>query len=72
MSEAFEQIIDRAVKDEKFRKQLLKHPDKAIEGYAVTDDERDLLKNIDEDQLETFAGGLGDRTTKGSWVPGRG
>ena len=72
MSEAFEQIIDRAVKDEKFRKLLLSDPDTATQGYAVTDDERALLKNIDEEQIDQFAGGLGDRTTKGRWVPGAG
>ncbi len=72
MSEAFEQIIERAVKDQAFRDLILKDPMKATEGYQVTDEERDLLKNIDEDQLTTFAGGLGDRTTKGSWIPGAG
>ena len=72
MSEAFEQLIERAVKDESFRGLLLKDPMKATEGYQVTDEERDLLQNIDEDQLTTFAGGLGDRTTKGSWNIGMG
>jgi len=70
VSEAFEEIIERAVKDEKFRGLLLKDPMKATEGYQVTDEERDLLKNIDEEQLTTFAGRLGDRTTKGKWISG--
>lgn len=70
MSEAFEEIIERAVKDEAFRGLLLKHPQKATEGYQLTDEERDMLKDIDEDQLTTFAGGLGARTTKGSWIHG--
>lgn len=72
MSEAFEEIIERAVKDNEFRGLLLKNPSKAVEGYEVTEDELDLLENIDEEQLTTFAGGLGDRTTKGHWVPGAG
>ena len=70
MSEAFEQIIERAVEDEKFRNLLLTDPDKATQWYQLTDDERELLKNIDEDQLDTFAGVLGDRTVKGSWSSG--
>ena len=70
MSEAFEQIIEKAVNDDAFRDLLLKDPMKATEGYQLTDEERDLLKNIDEGQLTTFAGGLGDRTTKGSWSSG--
>lgn len=72
MSEAFEEIIERAVKDEAFRGLLLKDPLTATQGYQVTDEERDLLQNIDEGQLTTFAGGLGDRTTKGSWIHGVG
>ena len=70
MSEAFEQIIDRAVKDKDFRNLLISDPDKATQGYEITDDERDLLKDIDEEQINTFAGGLGDRTTKGNWTSG--
>ena len=72
MSEAFEKLIERAVKDKEFRTLLLSKPEKAAEGYDITSDELDLLKNIDEEQLDSFAGGLGDRTTKGSWTPGAG
>lgn len=72
MSEAFEKLIERAVKDKDFRNLILKDPEKAAEGYAITADELELLKNIDEEQIDTFAGGLGDRTTKGSWNPGAG
>lgn len=68
MSDAFEQVINRAVRDAGFRNLLLSEPSKALEGYDISDEERDILKNIDEDTLESFAGGLGDRTTKGSWT----
>ncbi len=72
MSQAFEEIIERAGKDPAFRQLLLDDPQKALKGYAVTDDEREMLTNLDETQIDKFAGGLGDRTTKGSFIPGAG
>ncbi len=72
MSQAFEDIIERAGKDPAFRQLLLDDPQKALEGYAVTDDERKMLANLDEAQLDQFAGKLGDRTTKGTWTAGIG
>ena len=71
MSEALDQIVERAVTDKNFRKLLLKDLDKALEGYAVTDEERALLENLDEENFDEFAGGLGPRTTKG-FAPGTG
>ncbi len=72
MSQAFEEIIARAGKDPAFRQLLLDDPQKAMEGYAVTDDEREMLGKLDETQIDKFAGGLGDRTTKGSFGRGFG
>ena len=72
MSQAFEEIIERAGKDPAFRQLLLDDPQKALKGYAVTDDERKMLDNLDEAQIDQFAGGLGDRTTKGSFGRGFG
>lgn len=69
MSEALDKVVERAVKDSEFRKLLLTDPDKALEGYNVTEEERELLENLTEEKFDDFAGGLGDRTTKGSWTP---
>ncbi|VAW40673.1 hypothetical protein MNBD_CHLOROFLEXI01-2296 [hydrothermal vent metagenome] len=71
MSEALDQVVQRAVTDKNFRKLLLKNLDEALEGYAVSDEERTLLENLDEENFDEFAGGLGSRTTKGIW-PGTG
>jgi len=71
MSEALEQVVDRAVKDSKYRDLLLSNPEKALEGYAVTDEERQMLSELTTDTFDEFAGGLGDRTTKG-FLPGTG
>lgn len=71
MSEAVvKEIIEKAIEDKKFRKQLFKHPEKALEGYDLTEKERKLLAGLDEDNFDDFAGGLGGRTTKGVWTPG--
>ena len=71
MSEALDQLVERAVTDKKFRQLLLSNLDKALEGYAISDEERSLLENLDEENFDQFAGGLGDRTTKG-FIPGTG
>ena len=67
-----QEIIGRAVSDEKFRALLLSHPDQALQGYRLSDDERKLLEDLSADSFDDFAGSLGDRTTKGSSVPGAG
>lgn len=68
---ALKEIIDRAVKDEKYRKLLLNNPDKALEGYKLSDEDRKILEGLTEETFDEFAGGLGDRTTKG-WLPSTG
>ena len=65
------EIIGKAIDDKKFRQKLFKHPTKALDGYDLTDEERASLSNLDEDNFDDFAGGLGDRTTKGM-IPGTG
>jgi hypothetical protein len=71
MSEAIvKEIIDRAVKDEAFRKLLFTNPTEALKGYDLNDEDRKLLESLTEENFDEFAGGLGDRTTKGSWVIG--
>lgn len=71
MSEALDQVVERAVNDPEFRNLLFSDLDKALEGYAVSDEERRLLEDLDEENFDQFAGGLGARTTKG-FIPGTG
>ncbi len=64
------EIIDRAIKDEEFRNLLFTDLDKALEGYQISDEDRKILEGLDADNFDEFAGGLGDRTTKGLWSAG--
>ncbi|MCB8928762.1 MAG: hypothetical protein H6652_24420 [Ardenticatenaceae bacterium] len=71
MSEALDQVVERALTDKAFRTLLFKDLDRALEGYSISDEERALLENLDEENFDQFAGGLGSRTTKG-FIPGTG
>ena len=66
------EIIDKAINDETFRDQLFTDPDAALKGYDLTSDERKTLAGLNKDNFNEFAGGLGDRTTKGTFGAGMG
>lgn len=70
--QAVQKIIERAIKDEDFRQQLFTNADEVLKEYELTDAEIEILKGLDEDNFDDFAGGLGGRTTKGLWIPGAG
>jgi hypothetical protein len=65
MSEALDEIVGRAVNDEAYRNLLLTDPDKALEGYQLSAEIRTMLEGLTEGTFDEFAGGLGDRGTKG-------
>lgn len=68
MSEAVVmEIIGKAIEDENFRKKLFKNPEKELASYDLTDKERASFSDLNENNFSDFAGGLGDRTTKG-WI----
>jgi hypothetical protein len=64
------EIIEKAMNDEVFRNLLILSPDVALADYEdLTDEERQMLMDLDEEKLEQYAGELGLRLTKGSWLP---
>lgn len=71
MSETLEQIVDKAAKDDNFRKLLINNPNEALKGYELTSDEKALLEGLTEETFNDFAGTLGGRITKG-FMPGTG
>ena len=62
--EVVQTIIGKAVSDIKFREALLAHPDKALQGYDLTEDEIAALKKIDAETMQSLAGSLDERISK--------
>lgn len=62
--QAVQNLIGRAVMDEAFRKLLFSEPDKAFEGYDLTEEEKTFLRELDADEVGSFAGKLDERITK--------
>jgi hypothetical protein len=62
--DAVQSLIGRAVLDEAFRKLLFSDPDKAFEGYDLTEEEKAILRKLDADEIASFAGKLDERITK--------
>jgi hypothetical protein len=62
--DAVQSLIGRAVMDKAFRELLFKDPDKAFEGYELSDKEKAILSELDADEVESFAGKLDERITK--------
>jgi len=61
------QIIGRAVTDAEFRKTLFSNPEQALEDYSLTDDEKEALTNLKQEDLEDFSTKLDSRITKRAW-----
>ena len=72
MSEALDQVVSKAVQDEEYRQLLLSDPATALADFEVTDEERQMLEGLTAETFDKFAGDLGDRDTKGIWIPGAG
>lgn len=65
--EAVSQIIGRAVVDAEFRELLFSNPDQALQGFDLTEDENEVLKNLSQADLEDFSTKLDSRITKRAW-----
>ncbi len=65
--DAVSQIIGRAVTDADFRETLFSNPEQALQGYDLTDDEQEALKNLKQEDLEDFSTKLDSRITKRAW-----
>jgi hypothetical protein len=65
--DAVSQIIGRAVTDAEFRGLLLSSPEQALEGYDLTDHEKEALKKLKQEDLEDFSTKLDSRITKRAW-----
>ena len=57
-------IIGRAVTDSAFREALFANPKEALKEYDLTEDEKDALMQVKQEDLEEFGGKLDKRITK--------
>jgi hypothetical protein len=65
--DAVSQIIGRAVIDPEFRETLFSNPEQALQGYDLTEDDKEALKNLKQEDLEEFSTKLDSRITKRAW-----
>jgi hypothetical protein len=59
-------IIRRALTEPEYMKLLHKHPEKALKGFDLTEEEEAALKKIDLEPVESALGELEERITMAS------
>jgi hypothetical protein len=59
-----QEIIGRAVMEPEYRELLFSDPDKALEGYELTQDEAASLKGLPPDKFDAVAGELEERISR--------
>ena len=64
--ETVKEIIGKAVIDIEFRTLLDSDPDKALQGYELTGEERASLEGLKADKFDAVASELGDRVSRAS------
>lgn len=62
--EAVQAVLERTVTDPVFRSQLFSHPEEALAGYALSNDESGALRELYVDANQSESGALDRRETK--------
>ena len=57
-------ILDKAHKDDEFRKLLLSNPDEALKDFALSDREKEKFHGMGQEQLMAFKSQLDKRFSK--------
>jgi hypothetical protein len=63
-TESVKEIIGKAVVDEEYRELLFNEPDKALEGYDLTEEERKALREVKRDKFNEAAIELQERLSR--------
>ena len=63
-AENVEQIIGKAVVDSEYRELLFTEPDKALEDYELTKEEKSALLGLEREKFDTVAGELEERISR--------
>ena len=63
-TENVEQIIGKAVVDSEYRELLFTEPDKALEDYELTEEEKSALKGMEREEFDSVASDLEERISR--------
>ena len=66
--ESLQEIIGRAVMEPEFRELLFNEPDKALEGYELTEEEAASLKRLHPEKFDAVAGELEERISRAGGI----
>jgi hypothetical protein len=62
--ENVEKVIDSLVTDSKLKEAFFNNPDEVLKNFELTSEEKDTLKNMNREEIQQFARGLGERISK--------
>ena len=68
--ESVQTIIGRAVMEAEYRELLFSEPDKALEGYELTEEEAAALKGLERKRFDAVAGELEERISRAGGIVG--
>jgi hypothetical protein len=63
-AESVEQIIGKAIVDGEYRELLFSDPNKALEGYELTEEESAALRGIEREKLDEVATEIEERISR--------
>jgi len=63
-AESLEKIIGKAVVDGEYRELLFSEPDKALEGYELSEEESAALKGLEREKFNTAATEIEERISR--------
>lgn len=66
--EAIKEIIARAMTDNEYKEILFNDPNKAFEGYELTEDEASALKGLENEFFDATEGELEERVSRAGFV----
>ena len=62
--ETVQEIIRKAITDEEYRELMFSDPDKALEGFDLTDEEAAELREMEREQFDAVKGELEERVSR--------
>ena len=68
--ESIQSIIGRAMTESEYRELLFSDPNKALEGYELTEEETNALKGMEREKFDAVAGELEERISRAGFLMG--